>query len=132
MWQGSAHHQNGGATSVFDTVDTTAHRTDGFTGGFAVLFGFKPLRRVLISTGLLKIMRNVLPVMGETERIALEACSVVGDGVRFSGDPDWKKLRAFEPRPLTSAEQVRAGRRKSALSRSATTPRREITATRFD
>ncbi len=78
----------------------------GVAGGFAVLFGFKPLRRVLISTGLLKVMRNVLPVMGETERIALEAGTVWWDGDLFSGDPDWKKLLAFKPRPLTSDEQA--------------------------
>ena len=77
----------------------------GIAGTVAAVFGIRPIRRALISAPLMGVMRGVLPVMGETERIALEAGTVWWDGDLFSGDPDWKKLLAFEPRPLSSAEQ---------------------------
>jgi acyl-CoA dehydrogenase len=71
----------------------------------AAVFGIAPLRAMAISARLLKVMRRVLPVMGETERIALEAGTVWWDGDLFSGDPDWNKLLAFTMRPLSQAEQ---------------------------
>ncbi|PPR20108.1 MAG: Acyl-coenzyme A dehydrogenase, partial [Alphaproteobacteria bacterium MarineAlpha10_Bin3] len=77
----------------------------GIAAALAALFGIRPVRRALVSAPLLKVMRGVLPVMGETERIALEAGTVWWDGDLFSGDPDWKKLLAFEARPLSQAEQ---------------------------
>ena len=52
------------------------------------------------------MMRDILPTMGDTERIALEAGTVWWDGDLFSGHPDWKKLLDFEPQPLSEAEQT--------------------------
>ncbi len=72
----------------------------------AVLFGVAPVRRPLLSAPLMGMMRKVLPSMGETERIALEAGTVWWDGDLFAGKPDWKKLLEFEPRPLSPAEQA--------------------------
>lgn len=72
----------------------------------ALLFGLPVLRRALITPLLLKIVKRILPRMGETERIALEAGTVWWDKDLFSGRPDWKKLLAFEPRPLSEAEQA--------------------------
>ena len=43
---------------------------------------------------------KVLPRLGETERIALEAGTVWWDGDLFGGMPDWKKLLDFAPPPL--------------------------------
>ena len=48
-------------------------------------------------------LRPVLPRMGDTERIALEAGTVWWDGELFSGQPDWRKLFDFRPQPLSDA-----------------------------
>jgi acyl-CoA dehydrogenase len=48
----------------------------------------------------------VLPRLGETERIALEAGTVWWDAELFSGRPDWHKLLDFEPKRLTPDEQA--------------------------
>lgn len=78
----------------------------GIAALFAAIFGIRSIRRTLLSTPLMGMMRNILPVMGDTERIALEAGSVWWDGDLFGGSPDWKKLLDFDPRPLSQAEQA--------------------------
>ncbi len=70
-----------------------------------IALGLPPVRRVLISTWLMRIMRGVLPRMGETERIALEAGTVWFDGDLFSGAPSWKRLMAFPVQGLSTEEQ---------------------------
>jgi acyl-CoA dehydrogenase len=72
----------------------------------AALFGMPPFRRVLISAPAMRITRSMLPRMGETERIALEAGTVWWDGELFSGRPDWRKLLEFKPRPLSQRERA--------------------------
>ncbi len=72
----------------------------------AGLFGIRPLRARLVSAPLMRRLRNAMPVMGETERIALEAGTVWWDGELFSGKPDWAKLFDFKARPLSDAEQA--------------------------
>ena len=72
----------------------------------AAIFGLRPIRRVALSRQLMRMIRGVLPSMGDTERIALEAGTVWWDGDLFSGNPDWKKLLAFEPKPLSEVEQA--------------------------
>lgn len=64
------------------------------------------LRRHLVTRWVLRAMRRVLPRMGETERVALEAGTVWFDGELFSGRPDWKKLLAFKPKALTAKERA--------------------------
>ncbi len=72
----------------------------------AALFGIVPLRRAVISGPIMKLIGPMLPKMGETERVALDAGTVWWDGDLFSGAPDWKKLLAFEPRPLSEEERA--------------------------
>ena len=78
-------------------------------GGFGVLalvFGVRPLRRALVSWWVMRLVAPLLPRMGDTERIALEAGTVWWDGDLFSGDPDWRKLLAFKIRGLSEAERA--------------------------
>ncbi len=71
----------------------------------AVVFGVPPLRRSLVSRGVMGVMRRVLPRMGETERIALEAGTVWFDGELFSGRPNWRRLLEFSVKPLSAEER---------------------------
>ena len=72
----------------------------------AVVFGFPPLRRILVSRFVMPVFAKVLPRLGSTERIALEAGTVWWDGDLFGGMPDWQKLLDFEARPLSADEQA--------------------------
>ncbi|PIW26873.1 MAG: acyl-CoA dehydrogenase [Rhodospirillales bacterium CG15_BIG_FIL_POST_REV_8_21_14_020_66_15] len=72
----------------------------------AALSGIPAIRRLVVSTPALSRVRRILPAMGETERIALEAGTVGWDGELFSGDPDWRKLLDFQPRALSDKEQA--------------------------
>ena len=72
----------------------------------ALVFGVPAIRRVALSNRLMRVMRGILPSMGETERIALEAGTVWWDGDLFSGQPDWKKLLDFQSRPISPAERA--------------------------
>jgi acyl-CoA dehydrogenase len=74
-------------------------------GAAALVLGVPALRRRLVTVHLLPRIAPLLPRMGETERVALEAGTVGFDGELFSGRPDWGALLAFEPRPLSEAEQ---------------------------
>lgn len=65
----------------------------------------KPLRRNLISRFLFGLMKKMLPRIGDTERVALEAGTVWWDQDLFSGNPDWKKLLNFSSKKL-SAEEI--------------------------
>jgi len=91
--------QGGGASTGFQV-------TAGLLGSAALLFGVAPLRRALLSGGIMKFVTTILPRMGETERIALEAGTVWWDGQIFSGNPDWSKLLAFRVQPLSAEEQA--------------------------
>ncbi len=72
----------------------------------ATVFGFKPLRRNLISSRLLAPMARVLPRMSETERAALEAGTVWWDAELFTGDPRWLTLLDFKSKGLNEAERA--------------------------
>ncbi len=72
----------------------------------ALLFGIPFVRRMLISRFVMPIFAKVLPRLGDTERIALEAGTVWWDGDLFSGNPDWQKLLDFKERPLSDDEQA--------------------------
>ena len=71
----------------------------------AILFGFRPLRRQWISRQLMSRVAKVLPRLGDTERIALEAGTVWWDGELFSGRPRWRTLLAFQAQPLSQEEE---------------------------
>ena len=72
----------------------------------ALLFGVPALRRALITRFVMPAFAKVLPRLGDTERIALEAGTVWWDAELFSGRPDWNKLLAFSPQKLTAEEQA--------------------------
>ncbi|WP_109125183.1 acyl-CoA dehydrogenase [Dyella sp. C11] len=72
----------------------------------ALVTGFPPLRRALFARSLLPALGKVMPRLGETERIALEAGTVWWDAQIFSGMPDWTYLQSFECKPLTAREQA--------------------------
>ena len=72
----------------------------------AVVTGFAPLRRALFARSLLPILGEVMPKLGNTERIALEAGTVWWDAQIFSGTPDWKYLADFQCKPLSEKEQA--------------------------
>ncbi|HMW56163.1 MAG TPA: acyl-CoA dehydrogenase [Accumulibacter sp.] len=70
-----------------------------------VLFGFRPLRRALISRPIFNTYKRILPQMSDTERVALEAGTVWWDGELFRGNPDWEKLLAYPVPTLRPEEQ---------------------------
>ncbi|GAA0724930.1 acyl-CoA dehydrogenase [Dokdonella soli] len=72
----------------------------------ALLSGLPPLRRQLVSRFVMPMFAKVLPRLGDTERIALEAGTVWWDGDLFGGMPDWQKLLDFQPPPLSAEEQA--------------------------
>ncbi len=74
-------------------------------GALALVLGTPKLRRRLVTARLMPRLAAILPRLGETERVALEAGTVWWDGELFSGRPDWKKLLRFEPRRLSPRER---------------------------
>ena len=64
------------------------------------------VRREKITKPLLKVYRQMLPSMSNTEREALEAGNVWWDGELFSVMPDWDKLMSFPAPQLTEEEQA--------------------------
>ncbi len=71
----------------------------------AIPLNYAPLRRALISDGVLALFRRIVPAMTSTEREAIEAGTVGWDGELFSGRPDWGKLVALPAPKLTADEQ---------------------------
>ena len=74
-------------------------------GGLASLNSVT-FRREQITAPLLKVFRNILPSLSDTEREALEAGTVWWDGELFSGYPDWSKLTAMPAPQLSDEEQA--------------------------
>ena len=72
----------------------------------AVVLAVPALRAGLLTARIMPRVASLLPRLGGTERIALEAGTVGWDGALFSGRPDWRELLAFEPRPLPEAERA--------------------------
>ena len=64
------------------------------------------LRRRLISARAMRFMASILPRLGETERIALEAGTVWWDGELFGGMPRWKRLLGYRLPGLSAREQA--------------------------
>ena len=74
-------------------------------GGLALVLGRPELRRRVVSARVMPIVSRMLPQLGDTERVALEAGTVWWDGELFSGGPDWRKLLAFDLKPLSPEER---------------------------
>ncbi len=75
--------------------------------GYAVLaflFNLKPLRRILATSFLMKVMKNFMPKISETERTALEAGVVWIEKDLFSGKPALKKMLQEPYAQLTEEE----------------------------
>ncbi|MBT5229161.1 MAG: acyl-CoA dehydrogenase, partial [Methylococcales bacterium] len=72
----------------------------------AALLNYKPLRQLILTAPMLSVYRQLLPVMSQTEKDALEAGTVWWDGDLFSGNPDWEKLQNIPTSQLTAAEQA--------------------------
>jgi acyl-CoA dehydrogenase len=72
----------------------------------ALVFGVPPLRRVLLSGWIMRRMTHVLPKLGDTERVALEAGTVWWDRDLFSGAPPWHKLLDTKLPLLSEREQA--------------------------
>src|SRR5690606_13531056 len=71
-----------------------------------VVLGVPAVRRRLVTAALMPRVAKLLPRLGDTERIALEAGTVGFDGELFSGRPDWKGLLDFTPPPLSERERA--------------------------
>lgn len=73
----------------------------------SLVFIIKPLRRALVSSGIMKLLDalNFLPTISETERTAIEAGNVWVDGELFSGKPDLRKLAEEDYPDLTEKER---------------------------
>jgi len=91
---------------------TAGHQSTGFfavAGAFALLavvFGIPAVRQRTVGGLVMRSIARILPRIGETERIALAAGTVWWDGDLFSGNPDWDKLLAFTPQPLSQEERA--------------------------
>lgn len=71
-----------------------------------VVFGFRPLRRLLITQFAMKAISKTMPTISETEDTALKAGSVWWEGELFSGNPNWNKLLNTSIPGLSKAEQA--------------------------
>jgi len=78
----------------------------GLFGLVAGVLGVPAWRRRLITRPILPHVAKLLPRLGETERVALEAGTVGWDGELFSGDPDWRGLFQFQAGGLSEREQA--------------------------
>ena len=78
----------------------------GVFGTLALVFGIPSLRRWLVSSWVMRLLMPLMPRIGETERIALEAGTVWWDGDLFSGSPDWHKLLDFHVQELSPRERA--------------------------
>jgi acyl-CoA dehydrogenase len=78
----------------------------GFAACLVLLTCVPVVRRLVLSPFLMRIAGRMLPRVGETERVALEAGTVWWDGELFSGAPDWQKLFDFEVQELSAEEHA--------------------------
>lgn len=77
--------------------------------GFAVvaaIFNITPLRRLIVSSGLMKAMAPIMPKISETERVALDAGVTWIEKDLFSGKPDLNKVLTESYPKLTAEEQA--------------------------
>ncbi len=70
----------------------------------AIVFNVKPLRRLLVSGPLMKAMKDFMPKISATERVALDAGVVWVEGDLFSGKPDFGRILK-EPFPELTEEE---------------------------
>ena len=73
--------------------------------GTAFLLNNPVYRRRYIINPAFEGMKNTLPNMSETERVALEAGTVGWDAELFAGSPQWEKLLTMPAPKLSEEEQ---------------------------
>jgi acyl-CoA dehydrogenase len=73
-----------------------------------LIFNIKPVRRVLISGPIMKLLdaMNILPAISETEQTAIDAGTVWVEGEFFSGKPNLNRLRKEAYPELTEKEKA--------------------------
>ncbi|KHD24288.1 acyl-CoA dehydrogenase [Vibrio caribbeanicus] len=71
-----------------------------------VIMGIPSVRQSLISKKALKLFKQVLPAMSQTEKEALDAGTVWWEAELFKGKPDWNKLHAIKAPSLSQEEQA--------------------------
>jgi acyl-CoA dehydrogenase len=76
----------------------------GIVVAIGLVFLVPPIRRSLVSSVVMKILKGVMPNISATERTALEAGVVWVEADLFSGKPDFKKI-INEPYPQLTAEE---------------------------
>ncbi len=64
------------------------------------------LRKNILTPMVFDKLKTMLPTIGETEQVALEAGTVWWDKELFSGQPQWKDMMAFPIAPLSQEEQA--------------------------
>ncbi len=69
------------------------------------LLSFRPVRQQVVTRPAFHTVKRILPPVSDTEKEALEAGTVGFDAEFFSGQPDWKKLRAVGAPALTDEER---------------------------
>ncbi|MGD9590963.1 MAG: acyl-CoA dehydrogenase [Candidatus Berkiella sp.] len=74
--------------------------------GFAFILNHPQYRRRYIINPAFDGMKNTLPSMSETERVALEAGTVGWDAELFAGNPQWEKLLTMSAPKLSDEEQA--------------------------
>ncbi len=70
----------------------------------SLIFNIKPLREIIVSKPLMKVMAGFMPKISDTERIALDSGVTWIEKDLFSGKPDFKKIMQ-EPYPELTAEE---------------------------
>ena len=68
--------------------------------------GLAPLRRLIVTGHLMRMLAPIFPKMSQTESEALEAGTVWWDKELFSGRPNWKMLTEFKVPGLSQEEQA--------------------------
>ena len=72
----------------------------------AIPLNHLPIRRRWLSDPFLDIYRKMLPILSETEQVALDAGTVGWEGELFAGNPNWDSLLGQHWPELTPAEQA--------------------------
>jgi len=72
---------------------------------FMLTFVIKPIRKIIFSKVVMKILKGIMPKISDTERTALEAGVVWVEADLFSGKPDFFKLMKEPYAQLTQEEQ---------------------------
>jgi acyl-CoA dehydrogenase len=70
------------------------------------IFLIVPIRRLLVSSIVIKILGPIMPAISETERTAIESGSVWAEAELFSGKPDFGKLMNESYPSLNAEEQA--------------------------